>query len=189
MITYDGNTFLDSHIPHAALSWRNDERIFATCRQHTLLSIHDHQKWLQRIEEDKTTKMFGISTSRFVEGRNQQVNVGVCGLTNINWLARHAEFSLYIAPEYQYHGYAKSALYNLLKHGFYSFNLNKIWGEVFDTNERALKIFRDYFMMDCRKGHRQHYFKEGRYIDTWIVDITADEFNYHHKNGARMGNE
>lgn len=186
MISYDGITFLDSHIPHAALSWRNDEKIFATCRQHTLLSIYDHQKWLQKIEEDNTIKMFGICSDKCIDGKYQKINIGVCGLTSINWIARHAEFSLYIAPEYQGHGYAKSALCNLLTHGFNCFNLHKIWGETFESNSSAVHIFRNKFNMTQTFGHRDHYFKDGKYVSTYIFSILENEFKVVSDNLGRI---
>ena len=125
-------------------------------------------KWLANIEVDKSIKMFGI----YKEGEQA---VGVCGLTSINHINRTAEFSLYIAPEHQQQGYGKEALETLLAHGFWAFNLNRIWGETFDENPAA-EMFINLGMLP-EGVLRESYYRDGKYIDSTIYSILAKEFN------------
>jgi RimJ/RimL family protein N-acetyltransferase len=104
---------------------------------------------------------------------------GVCGLTSINFINRRAEFSCYIAPEFQGHGLSVPTLKTLFRHGFEDLNLNLIWGEVFEGNH-ALAIFKHKLGMVWEGRRRQFYWKEGRFWDADIVSITADEFNIAH---------
>jgi len=177
MISYDGITNLVADIPCDAINWRNCKEIFKTCRQTTLISEMDQSKWLQSLADNKNIKMFGIE-ARDPDGKYPTIYrpIGVAGLTNINWISRNAEFSLYIAPEYQGRGFAKSALKNLLRHGFEDFGMHKIWGEVFETNPAAIKLFTEHFKMKIHPGHTDHYFKGGKFISTFIVEMFEKDF-------------
>lgn len=149
-----------------AILWRNDERIRKWCRQYTLISPRGHSKWLDKIESDPTIKMFGI--------RNSERPVGVCGLTSIDKQNQNAEFSLYIAPEYQRKGYGKEALELLLNHGFGDMNLNRIWGESFEGNP-AMEMFTQVGL-NIEGCHRAAYFRSGKFVNSYVFSILRDEF-------------
>lgn len=101
--------------------------------------------------------------------------VGVAGLTSLDSLNQTAEFSLYIAPEYQQRGYGKAALKELVKVGFEDWNLYRIWGETFDGNPAA-KMFES---IGFRKEGtlRGTYYKEGRHINSHIYSITRPDYD------------
>lgn len=167
MIFYPGLMVgLTSEIPTQAREWRNQREVFKWCRQNTLLTQNQHDQWMQNLPDD--VKMFGIV------GPSGEP-VGVCGLTNIDNLARHAEFSLYIAPEHQKNGYGFDALVTLFKHGFEDFNLHKIWGETF-WNNPAIKLFQKIGMILTR-GHTDHYFKGGEYISTSFITLLREDWD------------
>lgn len=169
MISY-GKVYLTPNIPPQARQWRNNQMIWRYCRQNTLISTAGQKRWLERIEGDPTIKMFGIS----VHGTNEQI--GVCGLTSISLVNGSAEFSLYIAPKFQGNGYSKDALMALLNHGFNEWRLERIWGEVFEYNVKALAAFKKIGFK--QEGILRHtYFKEGKYIDSIIVSMLKDEFH------------
>jgi diamine N-acetyltransferase len=177
---------LRSTIPSQARDWRNQLEIRRWCRQYTLISQAQHAAWLTRIETDPTIKMFGIW------GNDPQVIphngfVGVCGLTSIDRHNQSAEFSLYIAPEYHRRGYARNALTLLLLHGFWDYNLNRIWGESFDGNP-AQRLFASLGMQH-EGALRQSYFREGRHIDSHIWAMTREEFNARYLNRLGHGDK
>lgn len=159
---------LVAEIPAKAREWRNDPAIWKWCRQNALISRAAHMRWLDRIETDPTIKMFGVRI-------NAAADIGVCGLTSIDRINQCAEFSLYIAPEFQRRGYAKEALKLLLDHGFKDQNLNRIWGETFDGNP-ALRMFIDLGMR-LEGTSRQAYFRGGKFIDCHRVAILRSEWN------------
>lgn len=158
---------LSADIPLKARYWRNDEAIQRWCRQYTVISEPSQKRWLERIEVDDSIKMFGV-----VE-KGTRADVGTCGLTSIDRVNQRAEFSLYIAPEYQRKGYGLEALRTLVHHGFYAFNLVRIWGEVFDGN-LAIEMFKKVGFQ--KEGTlRSSYFREGRFIDSHIVSLLRGE--------------
>lgn len=110
--------------------------------------------------------MFGI----FAGG----VYVGVCGFTGIDRVNQRAEFSLYVAPEFQGRGYGKDALYTLLRHGFEDMNFVRIWGETFDENP-AFSMFKKLGMI-WEGTQRKSYFRNGKFINSHMVGMLREEF-------------
>ena len=146
--------------------WRNDYRIWKWCRQNDCLEWSNHVKYSDKISDDKSIKMYSIYVT--------DIMIGVCGLTDIDNLCQRAEFSLYIAPDYQRKGYASAALKTLFSHGFMNQNLNVIWGETFEGNP-AYDLFLKIGMKH-EGTRRQFYYKEGKHIDAHLVSMTRSEF-------------
>ncbi len=147
------------------LSWRNDPRIHAFTRQNGILSDAEHAGWLERIHKDPSILMFGI--------KDNNDEIGTCGLTSISLIHGTAEFSLLIDPDKHQKGYGKDALKQLLRYGFDHLRLNLIFGETFVGNH-AIKMFLNLGMK--KEGQlRSRYFKNGKHIDSIMVSITKEE--------------
>lgn len=151
-------------------TWRNDERIWKWCRQNHELWDHNMEGWAKRIQADDI-EMFGIA----IEDVNN-LNVGTCGLTSISRNHRTAEFSLFVSPDFQGNGYGKAALLHLLYYGFNRLNLQCIWGETMEGNP-AVKLFEKVGFRVQSDMCRRRYFKHGKYIGSYQLDILAEEFN------------
>jgi len=165
--------------------WRNDPRIYSWCRQNNLISEIDQEKWFIKQNDDPTIRMFCFLNEHEPEISNgsewghsckhtPECIIGVCGLTDIDLVNRRAEFSLYVAPEFQGKGYARGVLKLLFEHGFDDLNLNLIWGETFAFNP-AQYLFEKIGMK--RDGvRRDFYFKGGEYIDAILYSIKREEW-------------
>jgi len=148
-------------------NWRNTPEIYKWCRQDNLISEYQQSRWYESIQNNPKVKMYVI-----IDLNNNLV--GVCGLTDIEHINRHAEFSLYIGLEHQRKGYATKALKTLMDLAFNWYNLNMVWGETFEGNP-ALKIFTDLgFKQDGLR--RQFYYKNGKYLDCHLVSILRSEW-------------
>lgn len=171
---------LSADIPEQARQWRNTPAIMRFCRQNHLISDAQQQEWLDKIATDSSIKMFGVEVTEVDRTTEPYQDygafyVGVAGLTSISMVHRTAEFSLYIAPEYQSRGYGKDALIELIRYGFHNLGLNRIFGEVFHGNP-AMKMFKEVGFVE--EGHlRQTYYKEGRFIDSTIISILRSEYD------------
>lgn len=153
-----------------AYKWRNSPGIYKWCRQPDVISRGHHQRWYDRQDQDPSIKMYIIRST------DKLKYVGVCGLTSIDLVNRHAEFSLYIAPEFQGNGYGKAALIELCKKGFLTYGLNHIFGESFDGNP-AVKMFESVGFK--KTGTRpKYYFREGQFIDAHIHSLLSEDFCY-----------
>lgn len=157
---------------------RNDPAVWKWCRQHDFLSDAEQIRWFNRQSEDPTIKMWKIVATSPHEAEDgpstRQHNIGVCGLTSIDYMNRRAEFSLWIKPELQGRGLGKVALEVLLLHGFMNLGLNLIWGESFEGN-KAIRMFESLgFKRDGVR--RSFYFRDGQFIDAYLYSILAEEF-------------
>lgn len=174
MINYGYGICLDS-LDEQHLEWarknRNEKEINKWCRQSSLISSSDQIRWYESQSLDPKIKMFSIWVD--FEGSGLDM-VGVCGFTDIDRLNQRAEFSLWISTDKQRKGYSKAALKTLFSHGFNDLNFNVIWGETFEGNP-ALKIFNGLGMVTEGK-RRQFYFKDGNFIDAYLVSLTREEW-------------
>lgn len=161
-----------------ARRWRNQWAIWQFTRQNDLISDWEQERWFERQAADPSIRMYGVVLMAY--GKEQLV--GVAGLTSIDWQARRAEFSLYIAPEHQRRGAGRVALSVLLDHGFKNLGLRQIWGETFHGNP-AMGLFHKLgFQLDGRR--RGFYWKDGALVDAYLISILADEWEAK-KNGPR----
>lgn len=167
--------------------WRNDPRIWSTCRQNHIITDYQQMRWAENIDSDPTIQMLGIYAKESARGLGvtdlstgkvdlETHFVGVCGLTSINSNHGTAEFSLYIGPEYQGKGYGKAALIHLLDYGFNRLRLETVWGEVMQHNQAA-NMFQDVGFTVMKDMCRSRYFKGGKRIGSFQCDILRDEFN------------
>ncbi len=168
---------LDSTDTNLIRIWRNDYRIWRWCRQHDFLSDVAHAEWYRNQNTDPTIRMYKIATASQQLDDDSKIlttTVGVCGLTSIDKIHNHAEFSLYIAPEFQHLGYGSDALKCLLAHAFDNLNLHLVWGEVFAGNPALATFTKLGFKMDGIR--REFYFRDGAYLDAQIISLTATEY-------------
>jgi RimJ/RimL family protein N-acetyltransferase len=156
-------------------NWRNDSKIYSWCRQNNLISKEDQAAWFERQTEDRMMRMFAIDAKIPCQdfGYTDET-VGVCGLTDIDLINSRAEFSLYIAPDFQKRGYARETLGELFKYGFETLGLHGIWGETFEGNP-ALHLFKSVGM-EITGFHKDFYFKNGKYLNANIISITEEQW-------------
>ena len=92
---------------------------------------------------------------------NDEIFVGVGGLTNISWENRSAEISLIISDRCQNMGLGEKAVDLLINQGFSYMNLENIYGEVYRCNEPGLefwkKIIEKYDAETASLPHRKFY--------------------------------
>lgn len=158
--------YLSGEISERQFEWRNDPRIYRWTRQNGPITRAHHEKWLALLPNRSDIKMFGI--------KDNDHQIGTCGLTSIDTTHRRAEFSCFIAPEYQGKGYGREALTALFNHGFKDMDLYKIYGETFYDNP-ALILF---LKLGMRKEglFAEEYYKDGRRIDCVRVGVNQGEW-------------
>lgn len=152
------------------LFWaRNDENIWKWCRQFDVIDETSHKKWFERLATDRTISMYAIRSEELGDP------IGACGLTDIDFINRRAEFSLYIMATYQKQGYGQKSLSALLEKAFNSYNLNIVWGETFDGNPAISTFEKLGFVKEGTR--RQFYYRKGVYIDAHLYSISREEWS------------
>ena len=68
--------------------------------------------------------------------------IGACGLLYTNWIIRSSDFSFYIGKDRKYidEEYAIDASQTLIEYGFKDLNLNKIWMELYEFDNRKIEF-------------------------------------------------
>jgi RimJ/RimL family protein N-acetyltransferase len=161
--------------PAQLLMWRNDFRIYRTCRQRDVLTLGEHLKWFDRVSNhmDPSIKMYTVFRNNPPTALGSKP-IGICGLTNIDYINRRAEFSLYVEPSSQNLGLGKDALKTLVSHGFNTYGFESIWGESYEGNG-ALEMFKEIgFALEGIR--RNFYYREGKFIDALLFSILRKDW-------------
>lgn len=151
--------------------WRNNQNLQKYFREYRLFSTTQINKWYSSMIHDNRFEMFTVADNTTNE------IVGVCGLTYIDWINRHADVHIYTGKDSKWvdNKYCPPALDAIVRYGFYTLNLNKLWAEVYEIDKLKLKFFSEHsFKMDACL--RQHYFYEGEYYNSHILSILRGEF-------------
>jgi RimJ/RimL family protein N-acetyltransferase len=153
------------------LGWRNDWRILEWSRQFDLLNEVEHAAWFEKQAQDPKTRMYKL----VLKAQGTTNDIGICGLSSIDYRNSHAEFSLFIAPAYQRRSFGTMALKVLLTHAFTNIGVRMIYGETFEGNPAARLFEKVGLKKDgVRRGFQ---FKDGKWVDTHLYSITREEWH------------
>jgi RimJ/RimL family protein N-acetyltransferase len=102
--------------------------------------------------------------------------IGTCGLRDLEWTARHAALGIAIFDRHYWgQGYGREAMELLLDYAFRHRNLNRVWLDTLDDNERAIRSYRAVgFVEEGRL--RQDAWSDGRYKDSIVMGILREEW-------------
>jgi diamine N-acetyltransferase len=102
--------------------------------------------------------------------------IGNCGFHNLDWRCRSAEVGIMIGEKnYWNRGYGTDAMRLLLKHGFGTLNLNRIYLYVYQNNPRAIRTYEKAGFV--HEGvRRQAAYKDGQYIDILMMSVLRSEW-------------
>lgn len=103
--------------------------------------------------------------------------VGNCGFDKLDSRNRCAEIGIFIGDSnYWNKGYGTEAMRLMVKYGFDSLNLNRIYLNVYETNDRGIRCYEKAgFVHEGRL--RQAIFREGRYIDLLVMSVLRSEWS------------
>jgi RimJ/RimL family protein N-acetyltransferase len=154
-------------------SWRNITAFRKNFREVRELNSVNQEVWFNKISNSSTDFMFMIV--RLEDNKP----LGACGLLYINWINRSADFSFYIGENDYYiddHGFAEESAQLLLNFGFNNLNLNKIWMELYEFDNKKLSFFQDKFKFIIDGKLRENCFEEGRYWDSYIISLLNSDY-------------
>lgn len=153
--------------------WRNVPDLRRNFREVRELNMSNQEKWFEKLNNSTGDFMFLIVRLK------DNVAVGAAGLLYTNWVIRSSDFSLYIGDGKKYidqDGYAEEATRLLLNYGFKNLNLNKVWMELYEFDEKKIDFFTKKFGFTKDGLLRENCFEEGRYYNSWIISLLRSEF-------------
>jgi RimJ/RimL family protein N-acetyltransferase len=161
----------DDVIDSGWYGWFNDEELCKTLQKHYFPSTIESQLefWEKNIRSANDKIQLGICC---IKGGPI---VGVVSLNNIDFINRRAEFSAVIGERDAHNVKLFTESCKLLfNHGFYSLNLNRIYGG---------SISKDLVLMMCRMFNckeegvrRQEIYKNGKYSDSYCYGLLREDF-------------
>ena len=103
--------------------------------------------------------------------------IGNCSIFDINWRARSAEVGIFIGDKSCWNkGYGTEVMQLLLRLGFGTLNLNRIFLRVYAENRGGIRAYEKAgFVHEARL--RESAFREGRFCDDLIMSVLRSEWH------------
>ncbi len=154
-------------------AWLNDPEVTEGLSHCVPFSMAEEEHWydsMMKLEVEKRPLAIEIQDAkdwRFV---------GDVGLLNLEWTSRSAELGIFIGDKSRWdQGYGTEAVQVMLRHGFNTLNLHRIYLRVFATNTRARRSYEKAgFILEGTL--RQAIFRHGTYVDLHVMSILRTEW-------------
>jgi diamine N-acetyltransferase len=163
----------------AFVEWLNDPEVLHGLLIHNPLSQAEEENWYQRMLErpaDEHVLAIDIRLPTDINENHTWKLIGSLAFDHIDWRVAAAEFGIVIGDKsYWNQGYGTEAVRLLVRFGFHTLNLNRIFLRVYETNPRAIRAYEKAgFTSEGRE--RQAEFRNGKYIDVLRMSILRAEF-------------
>ena len=154
------------------LTWRNIDAFRKNFREFRELNYSQQVEWFNSVSSSKNDFMFSI-----VDLDTNEL-IGACGLLYIDWIIGSADYSFYIGKDELYIDdlFAKDATNLLLSYGFNKLNLNKIWMELYEFDDKKINFFTKKYNFEVDGKLRQNCFEDGKYFDSFIISLLKSDF-------------
>lgn len=155
------------------VAWLNDPEVRQFLFMNLPLSAAQEERWFEDMQKAPPAEHVLVIEIR---GDNGWTAIGNTSLMNIDWINRLAEVGIFIGEKsFWSQGYGREVMRMMLKHGFETLNLNRIWLRVYEFNKRGIRAYeRAGFKHEGRQ--RQAIFKDGHYHDVLFMSVLRDEW-------------
>ncbi len=155
------------------VDWLNDPEISEGLSIYLPLSQTDEESWFEDMH-----KLPAEQHPLVIEIRSKESwqMIGDCGFNFIDQHNRSGEVGIFIGRKDLWNrGYGSEAMCLLLKHGFNTLNLHRIFLRVFESNARAVRSYEKAgFVQEGRL--RQAHFHNGKYEDVLLMSVLKPEW-------------
>ena len=154
--------------------WINDPEVTQGLTLFLPMSSVDEDKWfesvMQRPQEEKPLVI------DMKDGTDWRL-IGNSSFFGFDWVVRSAEVGIMIGEKTIWdQGFGTEVMTLLLRHGFETLNLNRIYLRVYAENKRAIRTYEKAgFVHEGRM--RQAAYKRGSYSDILYMSVLRDEWN------------
>jgi RimJ/RimL family protein N-acetyltransferase len=152
------------------LSWVNNPEVTRTILHRPPINLPAEEEYIDRVTRSEHDLVLLIVL------KESDRPVGATGLHQIDFRNRHASFGILLGEPSEWgKGHGTEATRLIVGHAFETLNLNRLWLQVYEYNERGLRCYeRVGFREEGRL--RQDNFREGRYWDTLVMGILRSEW-------------
>jgi diamine N-acetyltransferase len=162
------------------VEWLNDPEVRRYLLMNLPISQANEEQWFENMLKLPVNEQpFGIEVRDMVpKGGNEHWRlIGNCSFMNINWTVRSAEVGLFIGEKsYWNKGYGTEVMHLLLRLGFETLNLNRVYLRVDEANKGGIRAYEKAgFVHEGR--FRQGAFQNGEYRDVLLMSVLHSEWN------------
>jgi RimJ/RimL family protein N-acetyltransferase len=155
------------------VGWLNEPEVIENLEIHTPLSLAQEEDWFNKnLSLPGDEQVLAID----VKERSMYQMIGTLAFVKINLFDRSGEVGIAIGNKsYWNKGYGTEALQTLIRHGFETLGLNRIWLRVYETNARGIQAYKKAGFI--HEGiMRQAHWKNGRFVDVHIMGVLVSEW-------------
>ncbi len=154
--------------------WVNDPEVTAGLTLFLPMSSIDEEKWFENaMQRPQAEKPLVIDMN---DGGDWRL-IGNSSFFDFDWYSRAAEVGIMIGDKTVWNqGYGTEVMTLLLRHGFGTLNLNRIYLRVYADNQRAIRAYEKAgFVHEGRL--RQAVYKHGAYSDVLYMSVLREEWD------------
>lgn len=156
------------------VEWINDPDVRRGISSFLPLSLVREEHWFEEmLKRPAEEHPFALE----IQQEQKWILIGSCGLFDIDWISRKAEIGIMIGDKRQWNkGYGTETMQLILKHGFETLNLHRLYLKVYDTNPSAIRAYEKAgFVLEARL--REAHFADGLYHDDLIMSVLRSEWD------------
>lgn len=153
--------------------WVNDPEVTRGLALYLPMSMQDEENWFDGLSKrDPNERPLSIEIRK---GKSWKL-IGNCGVFGIEFANRSAELGIIIGEKSEWDkGYGAEAMTLLLRHGFETLNLHRLFLRVYADNVRAVRSYEKAgFVLEGRL--REAVYKHGKYDDVLIMSVLRSEW-------------
>lgn len=156
------------------VEWLNDPEVRQGISMYLPISQAEEEQWfenlLKRPQEERPLVVEAHTGATWTM-------IGNTSFFNFDWRNRSAEVGIFIGDKSQWNkGYGTETMQLLLRHGFNTLNLHRIFLRVFESNPRAIRSYEKAGFVE--EGQmRQAEYQDGAFIDVLLMSVLRSEWD------------
>lgn len=161
------------------VEWLNDPEVRGGMSIFLPISRAHEERWFdEMLSRPVELHIFAIELKQ----GSKWILIGSCGFNSIDWISRKAELGILIGDKRQWNkGLGTEAMELLLKHGFETLNLHRMYLKVFADNPGAIRAYEKAGFVHEAKLREAHY-ADGHYKDDLIMSVLRSEWEARNKS-------
>lgn len=155
------------------VAWLNDPEVRRGLVLYLPLSQAEEEEWFENaLKSPPPERPLVIEAGSGEDWKT----IGNSGFHNIDWRNRSAELGIVIGEKsYWNKGYGTEVMRLLLRHGFKTLNLHRIYLRVFQNNLSAIRAYEKAGFVHEGK-QRQAEYQDGSYLDVILMSVLKSEW-------------
>lgn len=151
--------------------WRNDVEVMqSTSPQLDMYTLEETEQFVSMISSQSNAKGY------MIEHKGTEKVVGIISLINVDYKNQSAECIIDIGSKDMWgKGIGSEAMSLILEYAFKELNLHRVFLQVFDFNERAIKLYKKMGFSHDGK-FREALYRFGKWHDIVIMNLLKSEY-------------